>query len=64
MEISPSSGHSTPETPITPPEPSVTDSYAFAFDIDGVLVRGGEAIPAAKEAMRILNGKNEHGVKV
>jgi hypothetical protein len=38
---------------------SVTDKYAFAFDIDGVLVRGGQAIPEAVEAMRVLNGANK-----
>ncbi|KAK2802550.1 hypothetical protein FQN51_004342 [Onygenales sp. PD_10] len=38
--------------------------YAFAFDIDGVLIRGGKSIPAAIEAMKVLNGENEWGVKV
>jgi ribonucleotide monophosphatase NagD (HAD superfamily) len=42
----------------------VTDKYAFAFDIDGVLIRGGRPIPEAIEAMKILNGQNEIGVKV
>ena len=51
-------------TPITPPETDVTDSYAFAFDIDGVLVRGGKAIPEAIEAMKMLNGQNELGIKM
>ena len=64
MDSSTTSGHPTPETPMTPPEPPVTDTYAFAFDIDGVLVRGGRAIPAAVEAMKVLNGANEYGVKV
>lgn len=41
-----------------------TDRYAFAFDIDGVLIRGGKAIPAAIEALRVLNGDNEYGIKV
>lgn len=45
--------------------PSVTtDRYALAFDIDGVLVRGGKAIPEAKEALLRLNGENEYGIKV
>lgn len=48
----------------TPPPSDVTDKYAFAFDIDGVLIRGGRPIPEAIEAMQILNGKNEYGVKV
>ena len=46
------------------PATTVVDGYAFAFDIDGVLVRGGAPIPEAVEAMRILNGENEYGVKV
>ena len=51
-------------TPITPPDTMVTDQYAFAFDIDGVLIRGGDPIPEAIEAMRVLNGDNEYGIKV
>lgn len=45
-------------------ESSVTDKYAFAFDIDGVLIRGGRPIPEAIEAMQVLNGKNAYGVKM
>lgn len=48
----------------TPPETTVTDKYAFAFDIDGVLIRGGKVIPEALTAMRWLNGDNPYGVKV
>lgn len=51
-------------SPNTPPETTTTDSYAFAFDIDGVLVRGGRPIPEAIEAMKVLNGQNEYGVKM
>ncbi|KAF2462237.1 HAD-like domain-containing protein [Lineolata rhizophorae] len=51
-------------SPHTPSETIVTDKYAFAFDIDGVLIRGGEVIPEAKEAMKMLNGENEYGIKV
>lgn len=51
-------------TPSTPPETTTTDSYAFAFDIDGVLIRGGKPIPEAVEAMKVLNGQNEYGIKV
>ncbi|KAJ4528018.1 hypothetical protein HRR83_000769 [Exophiala dermatitidis] len=52
-----------------PPTPDdsglkTTDKYAFAFDIDGVLIRGGEVIPEAIEAMKVLNGQNEYGIKV
>ena len=52
------------ETPSTPPETSTTDKYAFAFDIDGVLIRGGRPIPEAIEAMKVLNGQNSHGIKI
>lgn len=51
-------------TPVDPKETMITDTYAFAFDIDGVLIRGGEPIPEAIEAMRVLNGENEWGIKV
>ncbi|KAL8668681.1 MAG: hypothetical protein Q9168_006702 [Polycauliona sp. 1 TL-2023] len=54
-------GHVTPPTPV---DTLVTDQYAFAFDIDGVLLRGGKPIPQAIEAMKVLNGQNEYGVKV
>ncbi|ODQ80109.1 hypothetical protein BABINDRAFT_161100 [Babjeviella inositovora NRRL Y-12698] len=39
-------------------------SYAFAFDIDGVIVKGPETIPEAKEALRLLNGENKYNIKV
>ncbi|AQZ11343.1 (ZYRO0A09394g) [Zygosaccharomyces parabailii] len=39
-------------------------SYAFAFDIDGVLVKGPETIPQAPEALRMLNGHNKYNIKV
>jgi len=42
----------------------VADDFAFAFDIDGVLIRGGRPIPEAIEAMKVLNGENEFGIKV
>ncbi|KXT03565.1 hypothetical protein AC578_9979 [Pseudocercospora eumusae] len=51
-------------SPSTPPVTSVTDKFAFAFDIDGVLIRGGRPIPEAIEAMKVLNGQNEWGIKV
>lgn len=53
-----------PATPTSPIETAVTDKYAFAFDIDGVLIRGGRPIPEAIEAMKVLNGENEYGIKV
>jgi ribonucleotide monophosphatase NagD (HAD superfamily) len=49
---------------MTPADILTTDSFAFAFDIDGVLVRGGRPIPEAVEAMKVLNGENEYGMKV
>lgn len=51
-------------SPPTPPECEVTDQFAFAFDIDGVLIRGGKPIPEAIEAMKLLNGHNEYGLKM
>lgn len=61
----PESSPETPGTPIaTPPEIPSADTFAFAFDIDGVLIRGGRPIPEAIEAMKLLNGENEFGVKV
>ncbi|KLO09493.1 HAD hydrolase [Schizopora paradoxa] len=37
---------------------------AFAFDIDGVLIRGEQVIPQAKRALEILEGDNELGMKI
>lgn len=69
-----SSGESTPKSvgtplsgPITPEGDdieNVADDFAFAFDIDGVLVRGGRPIPEAIEAMKMLNGENEYNIRV
>lgn len=56
-----SSGTSSTDTAL---QSVTTDQFAFAFDIDGVLIRGGQAITAAVEAMKVLNGENEYGVKV
>lgn len=33
-------------------------SKAFAFDIDGVLLRGGKVLPGAKRALELLNKRN------
>lgn len=55
-------GSATP--PPVPPKTTTTDRFAYAFDIDGVLIRGGKPIPQAVEAMKILNGQNEFGIKV
>ncbi|KAI8273421.1 hypothetical protein K4K60_010875 [Colletotrichum sp. SAR11_57] len=52
-------------SPVTPTiDAPVADSFAFAFDIDGVLIRGGRAIPEAIEAMKVLNGDNEYGIQI
>lgn len=48
----------------TSAETLVTDKFAFAFDIDGVLIRGGKAIPEAIDAMKVLNGDNRYGIKM
>lgn len=52
------------ETTPHPTSTTVTDKYAFAFDIDGVLIRGGRPIPEAIEAMKVLNGQNPQGIKI
>lgn len=52
-----------PHTPVDGAQPS-TDKFAFAFDIDGVLIRGGEVIPEAISAMKMLNGQNTYNIKV
>ncbi|CAH2354326.1 hypothetical protein CLIB1423_16S00122 [[Candida] railenensis] len=39
-------------------------SYAFCFDIDGVILRGPDTIPEAVEAMKLLNGGNKYNIKV
>lgn len=58
-------GSPTAGSPATPAlDTPVADGFAFAFDIDGVLVRGGRAIPEAIEAMRFLNGDNEYGLQM
>jgi Haloacid dehalogenase-like hydrolase len=57
----------TTSTVATSPEPDqipTIEKYAFAFDIDGVLIRGGKVIPEAIEAIRLLNGQNEFNIKV
>lgn len=39
-------------------------SYAFCFDIDGVILRGPDTIPEAVEALKLLNGENKYNIKV
>lgn len=54
----------TPSTLITPADIPPEDLFSFAFDIDGVLIRRGNPIPEAIEAMKVLNGENEFGVRM
>ncbi|KAJ5294557.1 hypothetical protein PENANT_c006G09512 [Penicillium antarcticum] len=51
-------------TPMSNPPAVTSDDFALAFDIDGVLIKGGKPIPAAVDAMRYINGENPYGVKV
>ncbi|KAE8149542.1 putative phosphatase [Aspergillus avenaceus] len=51
-------------TPVHKGPFTTTDEFALAFDIDGVLIRGGEPIPAAVEAMKYINGANPYGIKI
>ncbi|GMM36886.1 hypothetical protein DASC09_042110 [Saccharomycopsis crataegensis] len=39
-------------------------NYAFAFDIDGVIVKGPDTIPQARDALKMLNGANPYNIKV
>ncbi|RLV89937.1 Uncharacterized protein JA1_004912 [Spathaspora sp. JA1] len=39
-------------------------SYAFCFDIDGVILRGPNTIPQAVDAIKLLNGENKYNIKV
>ncbi|EYE94238.1 phosphatidyl synthase [Aspergillus ruber CBS 135680] len=43
---------------------TVSDNFAFAFDIDGVLLRGGQPIPEAIDALKYINGENPYSIKV
>lgn len=43
---------------------SSTDKFAIAFDIDGVLVKGGIPLPASIDAMKYINGDNPYRVKM
>jgi hypothetical protein len=56
------SNGSTPE--VEQPDRSSTDKFAIAFDIDGVLVKGGKPLPASIGAMKYINGGNPYGVKM
>ncbi|TDL22649.1 HAD hydrolase [Rickenella mellea] len=44
--------------------PERRSPVAFAFDIDGVLLRGKEVLPQARRALRLLDGENKLGMKI
>jgi hypothetical protein len=52
------------DTPLSTPPMTTSDDFALAFDIDGVLLRGGNPIPEAMDAMKYINGENPYGIKV
>ncbi|OJJ51705.1 hypothetical protein ASPZODRAFT_148941 [Penicilliopsis zonata CBS 506.65] len=52
------------DSPFIRPATTTADEFALAFDIDGVLIRGGQPIPEAVEAMKYINGENPYGIKV
>lgn len=54
----------TPEPEPERPGVRITDKFAIAFDIDGVLVKGAKALPRSFEALRYINGKNPWGLKM
>ncbi|PWY90186.1 phosphatidyl synthase [Aspergillus heteromorphus CBS 117.55] len=51
-------------TPSSERPPTTADDFAFAFDIDGVLIRGGKPVPEAAAALKYINGENPYGVSV
>ncbi|KAL5358235.1 HAD-like domain-containing protein [Aspergillus floccosus] len=63
-EISSEDGSPRVASPVSRPAASTTDKFALAFDIDGVLLRGGNVIPEAKDALKYINGENPYGIKV
>jgi hypothetical protein len=63
-EISSDEGSPRVASPVPQGPLTTTDEFALAFDIDGVLIRGGEPIPAAVEALKYINGANPYGIKM
>lgn len=53
-----------PDTPLSTPPMTTSNDFALAFDIDGVLLRGGNPIPEAVDAMKYINGENPFGMRV
>ncbi|GAB1203475.1 hypothetical protein APSETT445_002110 [Aspergillus pseudonomiae] len=63
-EVSSDEGSPRVASPVPRGPLTTTDEFALAFDIDGVLIRGGEPIPAAVEALKYINGANPYGIKI
>ncbi|KAJ5582486.1 hypothetical protein N7535_001106 [Penicillium sp. DV-2018c] len=63
-EVSSEEDYTPIHTPMPDPPMVTSDDFALAFDIDGVLIKGGHPIPEAVDAMRYINGENPYGVKV
>ncbi|KAB8217782.1 HAD-like domain-containing protein [Aspergillus novoparasiticus] len=63
-EVSSDEGSPRVASPVLQGPLTTTDEFALAFDIDGVLIRGGEPIPAAIEALKYINGANPYGIKI
>ncbi|SAM08930.1 hypothetical protein [Absidia glauca] len=51
-------------TPLTLRSLLTKPNYAFAFDIDGVLIKGKKPIAEATMALRLLNGDNPQGRRI
>ncbi|KAK1138523.1 hypothetical protein N8T08_002440 [Aspergillus melleus] len=51
-------------SPTSKPAQTTSDDFAFAFDIDGVLLKGGDPIPAAIDALKYINGDNPYGITI
>lgn len=63
-EVSSDEGSPRVASPVLRGPLTTTDEFALAFDIDGVLIRGGEPIPAAIKALKYINGANPYGIKM
>lgn len=51
-------------SPTSKPAQTTSDDFALAFDIDGVLLKGGDPIPAAIDALKYINGDNPYGITI
>lgn len=50
--------------PVAPITHKRVAPYCFAFDIDGVILKGPTLIPEAKKAVALLNGENKYNIIV